>query len=393
MDLTKAGLTEYLLKLSKSDGYTALKPYLNRILKEADLQEIPKNEIYLIVYHICKEHKTRFWNEYHRREITNWLKDSRIIDLSGNFDTIWAEEEVYSIDELTEANPDIASLNEQILLNGSKSIKVQDKFFKVYSAQLYFILTQIINAKKVGSQEDVLLNGREYLMTYIKAYREGEAYFKSHHEAGVDIIYNNDKSYIKSLHYNFFHAPLPQQKIGWSWIKESYPFIISHKGIKEFGYYAGLVSEVEELKEKHPAPFVDFDRCEESQGSQQTETKTEQEQQSENDFTLSTIEDWLFEFKEKMSEADYNSLVAALMHRFDTGIFPILSKPIKINGKPNKKLFGWALNRIFAEKGKRVEKELLMFAKKNISLFADVGFDENNILKSNLYKYFTTKTR
>jgi hypothetical protein len=124
---------------------------------------------------------------------------------------------------------------------------------------------------------------------------------------------------------------------------------------------------------------------------QQTETETEQE--TENDFTLSTIEDWLFEFKEKMNETDYQTLVSALKQYFDTGTFPILSKPIQINGRPNKKLFGWALNRIFEAKGKGIEKELLQFAKQNISLFTNVQFDETNILKSNLYKYFTTQTK
>lgn len=124
---------------------------------------------------------------------------------------------------------------------------------------------------------------------------------------------------------------------------------------------------------------------------QQTETKTGQE--TGNDFTRSTIEDWLFEFKEKMSETDYQNLISALMQYFETGTFPILSKPMQINGRPNKKLFGWALNRIFEAKGKGVEKELLQFAKQNISIFNDVKFDEKNILKSNLYKYFTTKTQ
>jgi hypothetical protein len=113
----------------------------------------------------------------------------------------------------------------------------------------------------------------------------------------------------------------------------------------------------------------------------------------ENDFTLSTIEDWLFEFKDKMSEPDYQQLVLALKTYFDAGTFPKLLKPIQINGRPNKKLFGWALNRIFEAKGKGVERELLLFAKQNISLFKSVEYDENNPLQSNLYKYFTTKTK
>jgi hypothetical protein len=126
---------------------------------------------------------------------------------------------------------------------------------------------------------------------------------------------------------------------------------------------------------------------------QQNETKTDQETQTENDFALSTIEDWLCAFKEKMNEADYQNLVSALIQYFETGTFPTLSKPIQLNGRTNKKQFGWALNRIFEAKGKGVEKQLLQFAKQNISLFTDVQFDENNILKSNLYKYFTTQTK
>jgi len=94
-----------------------------------------------------------------------------------------------------------------------------------------------------------------------------------------------------------------------------------------------------------------------------------------------------------MEETDYQTLVSALKQYFDIGTFPTLTKPIQINGRPNKKLFGWALNRIFEAKGKGIEKELLQFAKQNISLFNNVQFDETNILKSNLYKYFTTQTK
>jgi hypothetical protein len=148
-----------------------------------------------------------------------------------------------------------------------------------------------------------------------------------------------------------------------------------------------------EIFNKLPIDYLYYNTNPEALPPQQTETKTEQEQQTENDFTLSTIEDWLFPFKEKMNENDYQTLVSALKQYFDIGTFPTLSKPIQINGRINKKLFGWSLNRIFEAKGKGIEKELLQFAKQNISLFNDVQFDETNILNSNLYKYFTTKTK
>ncbi|HEY0261776.1 MAG TPA: hypothetical protein VGB95_02035 [Chitinophagales bacterium] len=116
-------------------------------------------------------------------------------------------------------------------------------------------------------------------------------------------------------------------------------------------------------------------------------------EEPENDVTLSTIEEWLFEFKEKMSEADYQTLVFALKQYLNSGQFPTLKKKIQVNGRPNKKRVGWVLNRIFEAHGKGVEKELLLFAKQNISLFTDVAFDENDMRKSNLYKYFTTQTK
>ena len=82
-----------------------------------------------------------------------------------------------------------------------------------------------------------------------------------------------------------------------------------------------------------------------------------------NDFTLETIEDYLFQFRQFMSEPDYNILSNALYQYFKTGLFPKISKQIQTKGKLNKKRFGWALNELFAAKSKGIEKELLLFAK------------------------------
>lgn len=113
-----------------------------------------------------------------------------------------------------------------------------------------------------------------------------------------------------------------------------------------------------------------------------------------NNMTVSTIEDWLFEFKEGniLTEHHYTTLVNALAHFFENGVFPKLKETIKV-GRVNKKLLGWHLNRIFHSEGKGVEIELLSFAKANISTFKDVEFDNTDIQNCNLYKYFTTKTK
>lgn len=258
----------------------------------------------------------------------------------------------------------------------------------------YFVfvpeLFNILNSKKIPLRNGQVADGTVYVQDYVAGYNNGIEYFRNEFPE-MHLMVNADQ-YFSTLHYCYFHkAPNFQKKNGWIHWVNSYPTSLNKKQIEEYGFCAGIEFCINKLKRKNPTLFKKFEKCEHNSPPQQTEMKTEQE--TENDFTLSTIEDWLFEFKEKMSETDYRNLVSALMHYFETGTFPILSKPIQINGRLNKKLFGWALNRIFEAKGKGVEKELLQFAKQNISIFTDVQFDENNILKSNFYKYFTTKTK
>lgn len=151
-----------------------------------------------------------------------------------------------------------------------------------------------------------------------------------------------------------------------------------------------LLSSFEIINEtfKEIAPLIQ-DKTTNTQPNKEQAIEVEQE----NDYTLETIEDYLFQFREFMSEPDYNTLSNALYDYFKTGIFPKISKQIQTKGKLNMKRLGWALNELFAANNKGIEKELLLFAKQNISLFKDVPFDENDILNCNLYKYFTTKTK
>ncbi len=156
-------------------------------------------------------------------------------------------------------------------------------------------------------------------------------------------------------------------------------------------YIIGLVKFATKLVKLRPDLFDLMDFEEESDHNEKIK-KPEITKEEPNNFTLSTIENWLYEFKELMTVNDYNNLVSALVEYFETGQFPKLQKTIKINGRPNIKHFGWAFNRIFEAHGKGVELELLLFAKQYISLYESTRFDESDISNSNLYKYFTSKT-
>lgn len=123
----------------------------------------------------------------------------------------------------------------------------------------------------------------------------------------------------------------------------------------------------------------------------------ERAEEQVNNFVESTIEDWLFPFKEErvLTETAYSMLVGALRTYFETNAFPEIAEPIRV-GKVSVKRFGWALKEVFRSVKSQNEKlsiAYLLFAKQNISIFINVPFDENNMVDSTLYKYFTTKTK
>ncbi len=111
-----------------------------------------------------------------------------------------------------------------------------------------------------------------------------------------------------------------------------------------------------------------------------------------NDILISTIEDYLADFKDRIYKTDYPILVEALKEYFITGNFPKDCKQIKVTGKVNIKKFGWALNQLYrCEKTGILPIEYLQFAKDKISVFSNVSFNNTDYTKTTLYKYFTTK--
>lgn len=287
------------------------------------------------------------------------------------------------------------SLQRELDINGFIVCKSDTDIVKIYSCELALILSsKELPAYNIDLNMETQINGLEYLNTYIEGYKKGEIYFEDEWRVSRDTLYGvKAEQYVKDLHSNYFHIRHSGVNEGWGYVKQQFPFLLTHKAVKEFGYYSGVVNKVEEQVKKYPELFTTFKICEHNSQFQNNEIKVVKEQKKPNDFTRSSIEDWIFEFKEKMSDEDYDNLVSALMQYFDTGIFPELSKPIKINGRVNKKLFGWALNRVFEYQGKGVQLSLLKFARQNISLYLDDEFEDSSYLKSNLYKYFTTQIK
>lgn len=167
------------------------------------------------------------------------------------------------------------------------------------------------------------------------------------------------------------------------------------------GYVKGEINEEQAYRKMLKKWFKDEKKFIEEitplltvQPPQTENTKTDVNEVNTNDFLVSTIEDYLAVFKDRINKNDYPILVEALKEYFTTGNFPKDCKQIKVTGKVNKKKFGWVLNQLYrSEKTGILPIDYLQFAKDKISVFKDVSFNNTDYVKTTLYKYFTTKAQ
>ena len=148
--------------------------------------------------------------------------------------------------------------------NGCVKVKTETDTVKIYTPELAVIFTSNkLSARNMDTQTETIINGSEYLKTYIEAYKEGEQYFETEFKVSTNTLYGaNAEQYVRDIHLNFFHVQHTGTNEGWSYVKKQYPMILTHKAVKEYGYYSGIVNKVEEQVKKYPRLFATFDKCE-----------------------------------------------------------------------------------------------------------------------------------
>lgn len=148
--------------------------------------------------------------------------------------------------------------------NGCFKVKTETDTVKIYTPELAVIFTSNkLSARNMDTKTETIINGWDYLNTYIEAYKEGEQYFETEFKVSTNTLYGaNAEQYVRDIHLNFFHVQHTGTNEGWSYVKKQYPIILTHKAVKEFGYYSGIVNKVEEQVKKYPRLFATFDKCE-----------------------------------------------------------------------------------------------------------------------------------
>ena len=69
---------------------------------------------------------------------------------------------------------------------------------------------------------------------------------------------HNTKQYVLDIRENYFHREHKPDFKGWVQVKRTFPIALTHEGIEELGYYAGIVASVEMQVKKYPTLFDSF---------------------------------------------------------------------------------------------------------------------------------------
>jgi len=184
---------------------------------------------------------------------------------------------IFPIQESKKHKETLLSFKREITTNGSVKVVTETETVRIFTPELATILTsRELLVRNMDTQKEIRVNGLDYLEIYIEAYKEGEQYFETEFKVSPSTLYGaNAEQYVRDVHLNFFHVQHTGINEGWGYVKKQYPIILTHKAVKEFGYYSGIVNKVEEQVKKHPRLFASFDKCEHSLPPLQTASKTD----------------------------------------------------------------------------------------------------------------------
>ena len=155
-----------------------------------------------------------------------WLKTYKPKDIR-----YWVDRKIFD-------DPDYESMKRQILENGLMIVNS----IPVYTPELvFYFASKELQVRNMDTKMDVSINGYDYFSTYEIGFTEGVKYFKTKYELPPSVIYGtNAEPYVRDIHQNYFHS-IKQNFEGWSECKKTFPFIITHKEIKKYGYYLSLI--------------------------------------------------------------------------------------------------------------------------------------------------------
>lgn len=264
-------------------------------------------------------------------EVLNKLNETK--DVKYFLHTFW--------DDVEQSKDFYKSFKNHIEIDGFANVKFGTDNIKIYTPELAIILiTEQLQVRNMETQTETQINGRDYFQTYFEAYKEGQSYFDEKFKVTPDTLYANAEQYVRDIHLNLFHSKIDATTKGWDFVRRKYSFILTHNKVKEFGYYSGIVSKVEELISKYPKVFENIDKCEHGlQNEPNSNPNTEKYNKQITFKDVETIEKLHSEFKgyfdgkeaEFLKVLEGEQLSEKLLFPFNGSSFVEVFKRLKYN--------------------------------------------------------------
>lgn len=213
------------------------------------------------------------------------------------------------------------SLKNQIDMHGFFGITVDGIETKVYTPELALVLvSDALKVTNCDSKMDEVIKGQMFVDTYLKGFQEGVGYFEKEYAVSPSTLYGaNAPQYVKVIEENYFKTKIKAGKTGWISYKQTYPLLITHKSIQEYGYYSGILSSVDAMVKKHHSLFASFETPQKSEPK--TKAKIEPTKKTEPK-----------SFADLFGNKKWKKYVDAL-HKVD---HPIIDKNYAFIGKPRR---------------------------------------------------------
>lgn len=319
--------------VSKTDMHATIK---KQLLKFAETQKLSDLSTIHNLLKANPDTTFAYWTErlssYQEPfKIINWLKDD-----PPESDKVDTRFHLGSFFEQAQATGEYKSIQRQIEYNGHYVVTVKGYNVKIFTPELVsFFFAEKVPSINMDTQAKTEIYVWEYLNSYIKAYEEGEQYFENKFKVSPDTLYGtNAEKYLRDIQLNYFHIKHTGSNKGWVFVKERYPVILTHKIIKEYGYYSGIVNKVEEQAKTYPQLFGMLEKPEIDSPLPIAKRKTES-----NETELSIKINKHFGFfnkncprchKQILNDADFNKLLRWTNYFFENEFkVPEISEPIK----------------------------------------------------------------
>lgn len=160
----------------------------------------------------------------------------------------------------TKQKIDLFMAGSQMFAENQHCLKLNDGIL-IYNKAIKVLLTRQIAAQNKLDPNETSTNIQLIKESYKAGFKAGVEYFIQNHTVSNDTLYGiTGKDYKRNLHNLYYHHTELKREGGWRLFLIGFSHRFNSVDIYRYGYYAGIVSQLELVKSKHSSIFHDFEK-------------------------------------------------------------------------------------------------------------------------------------